>query len=48
MVAEPALPAEVGRIQIRGVCAFGHRWDVDAVGTEGYVRLARDPDRPPD
>ena len=42
LVTEPVVPPEVGRIQIRGVRAFGHRWDVEAVGTEGYVRLAAD------
>ncbi|MFI2651148.1 glycogen debranching N-terminal domain-containing protein [Micromonospora fulviviridis] len=42
LVADPAVPKEVGRIKIRGIAAFGHRWDVEAVGTEGYVRLAAD------
>ncbi|MDZ5445190.1 glycogen debranching N-terminal domain-containing protein [Micromonospora sp. 4G57] len=42
LVVDPALPHEVGRIHIRGVAAFGHRWDVEAVGSEGYVRLAAD------
>ncbi|WP_346534796.1 hypothetical protein [Micromonospora sp. DPT] len=40
LVVDPALPPEIGRIQIRGIAAFGHRWDVEAVGSEGYVRLA--------
>ncbi|MET8907895.1 glycogen debranching N-terminal domain-containing protein [Micromonospora sp. NPDC004551] len=42
LVTDPAVPPEVGRIKIRGISAFGHRWDVEAVGTDGYVRLAAD------
>jgi glycogen debranching enzyme len=35
---DPAIPAEVGRIRIRGMRAFGKRWDVEAEGTKGEVR----------
>jgi glycogen debranching enzyme len=42
---DPNVPEEIGRIQIRGLRAFGTRWDVEAVGTKGNVRLSRhDPD----
>jgi hypothetical protein len=37
----PAVPDEVGRIFIRGLRAFGTRWDIEAIGTNGHVRLAR-------
>jgi glycogen debranching enzyme len=38
----PDIPDRIGRIRIRGLRAFGHRWDVEAVGRSGYVRLAED------
>ena len=38
---DPDLPEEVGRIRIDGLVAFGQRWDIEAVGRNGYVRLAR-------
>ena len=42
---DPNVPEQIGRIQIRGLRAFGTRWDVEAVGTKGNVRLSRhDPD----
>jgi len=39
---DPNLPDEVGRVSIGGLRAFGTRWDVEAVGRNGYVRLAKD------
>jgi glycogen debranching enzyme len=42
LVARPAIPESVGRLKIRGLRAFGHRWDVEAVGRNGYVRLAEE------
>jgi hypothetical protein len=39
---DPDIPERIGRIRIRGLRAFGHRWDVEAVGRSGYVRLAED------
>jgi hypothetical protein len=32
------VPAEIGRIRIRGLHAFGAEWDVEAAGAEGEVR----------
>ncbi|WP_406044315.1 glycogen debranching protein [Micromonospora sp. NBC_00898] len=42
LVVDPAVPHEVGRINISGISASGHRWDVEAIDSEGYVRLAAD------
>lgn len=38
---EPRVPDEVGRIFVKGLHAFGKRWDIEAIGTNGHVRLAR-------
>jgi glycogen debranching enzyme len=38
---DPAIPDEIGRVRVEGLRAFGVRWDVEAVGTNGYVRLSR-------
>jgi glycogen debranching enzyme len=38
---DPCVPEEIGRIAIKGQKAFGTRWDVEAIGRKGYVRLAR-------
>jgi glycogen debranching enzyme len=38
---DPRVPDEMGRIQIRNAPAFGNRWDIEANGTQGFVRLAR-------
>ena len=35
------LPDEIGRVSITGLGAFGTRWDVEAIGRSGHVRLAR-------
>ena len=37
---DPVVPEEVGRIDVRGLHAFGRRWDVTAEGTEGRVQQA--------
>ncbi|MEU4478921.1 glycogen debranching N-terminal domain-containing protein [Micromonospora sp. NPDC023966] len=37
LVAEPHLPEEVGRIQLRRVLAGGRRWDVEAFGSHATV-----------
>ena len=37
----PNVPDDIGRIAIRGLQAFGSRWDIEAIGTSGNVRLAR-------
>jgi glycogen debranching enzyme len=38
---DPRVPDEVGRIFVKGLRAFGTRWDIEAIGTNGHVRLAR-------
>jgi hypothetical protein len=35
------VPEEIGRVVINGLKAFGNRWDVEAIGRKGSVRLAR-------
>ncbi|NES28013.1 hypothetical protein [Micromonospora terminaliae] len=40
LVVDPQVPKEIGRIMISGVRAFGRHWDIEAVGSTGYVRLA--------
>jgi glycogen debranching enzyme len=40
VVLDPKLPDEIGRISISGLPAFGRKWDVEAAGSNGYVRLA--------
>jgi glycogen debranching enzyme len=42
LTVDPVIPPEIGRIHVRGIHAFGTRWDVEAAGTNGYVRLAAD------
>jgi len=39
VVIDPRIPDEVGRIFVHGMHAFGTHWDVEAVGTNGNVRL---------
>jgi glycogen debranching enzyme len=41
VTVDPCLPEEIGRVAINGLKAFGTRWDVEAIGRKGYVRLAR-------
>jgi glycogen debranching enzyme len=38
---DPKVPEEIGRIFVHGMHAFGTHWDLEAVGTNGYVRLTR-------
>ncbi|MGK5741092.1 amylo-alpha-1,6-glucosidase [Micromonospora sp. URMC 103] len=40
LVVDPHLPESIGRIRLRGVSAFGRRWDVHAEGRHGEVRPA--------
>jgi glycogen debranching enzyme len=40
VVLDPRLPDEIGRMSIRGLPAFGRKWDIEAVGSTGYVRLS--------
>ena len=37
---DPDVPPEIGRITASRVRAFGHHWDLEAVGRTGHVRLA--------
>jgi hypothetical protein len=37
---DPHVPEEIGRIKISRVKALGQRWDLEAHGTKGYVRLS--------
>ncbi len=39
---DPALPDEIGRVAIHGLQAFGARWDIEAIGRNSHVRLARE------
>ena len=39
---DPALPDEIGRVAIHGLQAFGTRWDIEAIGRNSHVRLARE------
>jgi glycogen debranching enzyme len=41
LTLDPWLPEEIGRVAIKGLKAFGTRWDVEAIGRKGSVRLAR-------
>jgi glycogen debranching enzyme len=41
VTVDPDLPEEIGRVAIKGLKAFGTRWDIEAIGRKGYVRLAR-------
>jgi glycogen debranching enzyme len=38
---DPNVPEELGRVYIHGLRAFGTRWDIEAIGTTGNVRLSR-------
>jgi hypothetical protein len=38
---DPDLPEVIGRVFIHDLVAFGQRWDIEAVGRTGYVRLAQ-------
>jgi glycogen debranching enzyme len=38
---DPDISEEVGHVFVHDLMAFGQRWDIEAVGRTGYVRLAR-------
>jgi glycogen debranching enzyme len=40
LIADPCIPAGIGRIQLTGTSAFGKKWDVEATGTQTHIRLA--------
>ena len=41
LTMDPHVPDEIGRVLIRSMHAFGTHWDVEAIGSNGNVRLAR-------
>jgi glycogen debranching enzyme len=41
LTLDPVVPDQVGRIGIRGISAFGSRWDLWAVGRSGSVERSR-------
>jgi glycogen debranching enzyme len=45
VTVSPHIPESLGRIEIRGLRAFGTRWDVEAIGSNGHVRLSREDSR---
>jgi glycogen debranching enzyme len=40
VTVDPRLPDGIGRVSISGLTAFGTRWDVEAAGPRGHVRLS--------
>jgi glycogen debranching enzyme len=40
LAVDPHIPESIGRIRITGLRALGTKWDIEAVGRNGYVRLA--------
>jgi glycogen debranching enzyme len=40
LILQPEIPDEIGRIFVAGAKAFGRRWDLEAIGRNGHVRLA--------
>jgi glycogen debranching enzyme len=45
LVMDPRIPEVVGHVRIRGIHAFGGRWDVEASGSEGTVTPSGDSGR---
>ncbi|MEX0753548.1 MAG: amylo-alpha-1,6-glucosidase [Actinomycetota bacterium] len=41
LTVDPHVPDEIGRVFVHGMHAFGTHWDVEAIGTNGHVRLTR-------
>jgi glycogen debranching enzyme len=40
LTLDPLVPAELGRVTVHGLHAFGRRWDVNAEGAHGSVAVA--------
>jgi glycogen debranching enzyme len=38
---DPRVPEEIGRIFVNGIHAFDTHWDIEAIGSNGHVRLTR-------
>jgi glycogen debranching enzyme len=41
ITVDPDVPDAIGRISVSGLNAYGTRWDLEAIGRKGHVRLAR-------
>jgi glycogen debranching enzyme len=41
LTLDPHVPDAIGRIFVRRVPAFGTHWDIEAIGTNGHVRLSK-------
>jgi glycogen debranching enzyme len=39
---DPWIPEEIGHVHVRGIHAFGGRWDIEASGRQGSVRPSSD------
>ena len=37
---DPRVPPELGRVFVHGMHAFATHWDLEAVGSNGQVRLS--------
>ncbi len=40
LAIDPRIPKEIGHVHVRGIHAFGGRWDVEAEGDSGEVRVS--------
>ncbi len=40
VTVDPVIPREIGRITVSRLSAFGNQWDIEAIGTQGHVRLS--------
>jgi glycogen debranching enzyme len=40
LLIHPDIPDYIGRLAVHDLMAFGRRWDIEATGRTGYVRLA--------
>ena len=41
VTVDPRLPEAIGRFGVNGLTALGTRWELEAAGRRGHVRLAR-------
>jgi glycogen debranching enzyme len=39
LTLDPDVPEQIGRVFVHNLIAFGQRWDIEAVGRTGHVRL---------
>ena len=40
VMLDPHVPSELGRVFVHGMHAFGTHWDLEAIGSNGHVRLS--------